>query len=162
MFRLAAALFLAFTTAVYAAGDRFHVGGWKGEAFYSESGEFVHCVMGASYEGGDALLFALTSSGQLRLGLDNAKWRVTPGEAYTVSLEVDGKPLGEYRARGFSATGVMAVLPYTKRTMTLLEHGSVLIVIAGERRFQYKLTNTVVALPRLELCLKDSVAGSRS
>src|SRR5438309_11474745 len=95
------AIFAAVTLMITAtlpahAVDNFVSGNWRGGAVLDGT-KFVQCNMWAPYINNWDLMFAMTQSGDFRLGLRNRKidmtWVKLFGQKLTVRMQIDDNPV---------------------------------------------------------------------
>ena len=154
MTRILIAVFVYLAGFAQAGAEEFSVGSWHGDAYFDDrSGEFTHCAISAEYRSDDTLVFSITRTGKIVLGLSNPQWRLQEGERYPVYLRVDRRDLGRYEAEANLDTAVYVYLPYSEELIRLLRKGRVLYFEASRETLRYKLTGTSAALPRLQDCV---------
>lgn len=70
-----------------------NVGNWHGGAYTNDnSGTFSHCAAAASYQSGILFLVSVGQDFSWTLGFFHQNWKLTPGEAFALSLTFDGQP----------------------------------------------------------------------
>ena len=145
----------ALTAAMSArAADNFTSGNWRGGAVF-EGTKFVQCNMWAPYINNWDLMFAMTQSGDFRLGLRNRKidmtWVKLFGQKLTVRMQIDDNPVV---IKAFTATSAtvastsIAQLGWEKA----LRSGSALRVHTGSRVRRFPLAGIDPALTLLSAC----------
>ena len=151
----AAAFATAMTVTVPAfAADNFTSGNWRGGAVF-EGTKFVQCNMWAPYINNWDLMFAMTQSGDFRLGLRNQKldmtWSQLFGQKLGVRMQIDDSPVV---IKAFTATSAtvastsIANLGWDKALRT----GKVLRVHTGSRVRRFPLAGIDPALSQLSAC----------
>jgi hypothetical protein len=153
-----AAAALASVVAVAAsparAAGEFVSGNWRGGAVLDGT-KFIQCNMWAPYINNWDLMFAMTQSGDFRLGLRNQKldmtWSQIFGEKLGARLQIDDKPVIIKAFTATSATVVstsIANLDWQKA----LRDGQVLRVHTGSRVRRFPLAGIDPALSLLSAC----------
>jgi hypothetical protein len=133
----------------------FKVGQWSGRAWQSDkTGKFSHCVVRARYPGGLSLSLSHFASGRFSIGLYKKEWRLGSGKRYTISILVDGKNYGSYRARALTDQLLNLLLPIKHRLVRRLRLGSVLVIRAAQRDFRFVLTDSAKAIDRIRACVE--------
>jgi hypothetical protein len=137
-----------------AAADNFSSGNWRGGAVL-EGGKFVQCNMWAPYINNWDLMFAMTQSGDFRLGLRNRQldmtWVRLFGQKLAVRMQIDDKPVVIKAFTAASATVAstsIADLGWEKA----LRSGKVLRVHTGARVRRFPLAGIDPALTLLSAC----------
>ena len=140
-------------SAAQAAGE-FVSGNWRGGAVLDGT-RFIQCNMWAPYINNWDLMFAMTQSGDFRLGLRNQKldntWSQIFGEKLGARLQIDDKPVVIKAFTATSATVVstsIANLDWQKA----LRDGKVLRVHTGSRVRRFPLAGIDPALSLLSAC----------
>ena len=151
---LTAATLIAITTAPVLAADNFVAGNWRGGAVF-EGAKFVQCNMWAPYINNWDLMFAMTKSGDFRLGLRNQKldmtWSQLFGQKLGVRMQIDDNPVIIKAFTAASATVAstsISNLGWDKA----LRAGKVLRVHTGTRMRRFPLAGIDPALTRLSAC----------
>ena len=150
---VAAVLFSATASPAAAPGE-FTSGNWRGGAVFQGT-KFVQCNMWAPYINNWDLMFAMTASGDFRLGLRNQKldltWSSIFGEKLGVRMQIDDNPV---IIKAFTATSAtvastsIANLDWGKA----LRAGKVLRVHTGSRVRRFPLGGIDPALTALSAC----------
>lgn len=153
MRNILAALVVAAASPAGAAGE-FVSGNWRGGAVLDGT-KFVQCNMWAPYINNWDLMFAMTQSGDFRLGLRNQKldntWSQIFGTKLGARLQIDDKPVIIKAFTATSATVVstsIANLDWQKE----LRAGKVLRVHTGSRVRRFPLAGIDPALSLLSAC----------
>jgi hypothetical protein len=142
--------------------DRFQAGNWQGKVYAQEGSEsFSSCVVHADYQSGTTVAFGLNRGGRLILLLMDGGWSLPKGKAYTLRVTVDGKGVGRYQAEAYSSTGIRIPLgQWAEAPVASLRHGRRLTIHAGRRDLDFKLTDTLEALPRLRTCYRNHTGSA--
>ena len=150
----ALALLAAATASPACAAGEFSSGNWRGGAVF-EGTKFVQCNMWAPYINNWDLMFAMTQSGDFRLGLRNQKldmtWSKVFGEKLAARMQIDDNPVIIKAFTAASATVVstsIASLDWGKA----LRAGKVLRVHTGSRVRRFPLVGIDPALTLLSAC----------
>src|SRR4029077_16040578 len=151
---LGAVALIALTMPSALAADNFVSGNWRGGAVL-DGGKFVQCNMWAPYINNWDLMFAMTQSGDFRLGLRNQKldmtWSQLFGQKLGVRMQIDDSPVV---IKAFTATSAtvastsIANLGWDKA----LRGGKVLRVHTGSRVRRFPLAGIDPALSQLSAC----------
>jgi hypothetical protein len=150
-----AAVMLMITAILPAqAIDNFVSGNWRGGAVLDGT-KFVQCNMWAPYINNWDLMFAMTQSGDFRLGVRNQKldmtWSQLFGQKLGVRMQIDDHPV---IIKAFTATSAtvastsIANLGWEK----VLRSGKVLRVHTGSRVRRFPLAGIDPALSQLSAC----------
>jgi len=153
--RIATLIATAMTGMVSAvAADNFTSGNWRGGAVL-EGGKFTQCNMWAPYINNWDLMFAMTQSGDFRLGLRNRQidmtWVKLFGQKLAVRMQIDDSPVV---IKAFTATSAtvasasVANLGWEKA----LRSGKALRVHTGSRVRRFPLAGIDPALSLLSAC----------
>jgi len=136
------------------AADNFSSGNWRGGAVF-EGTKFVQCNMWAPYINNWDLMFAITQSGDFRLGLRNRRvdmtWVKLFGQKLAVRMQIDDSPVV---IKAFTATSSTVAstsiggLGWDKA----LRSGKALRVHTGSRVRRFALAGTDPALSLLSAC----------
>src|SRR5262245_54344210 len=87
------ACLVAGTTAQAAVIQETNVHGWIVGAYSdNRTGRFSHCATSVPFRSGISLFFHLSSNYRWTMGLANAQWRLTPGQAFNLTYYIDGGP----------------------------------------------------------------------
>jgi len=151
----AAAFATVMTVTVPAfAADNFTSGNWRGGAVF-EGTKFVQCNMWAPYINNWDLMFAMTQSGDFRLGLRNRQvdmtWAKLFGQKLAVRMQIDDNPVIIKAFTAASATVAstsIASLGWDKA----LRSGKALRVHTGSRVRRFPLAGIDPALSLLSAC----------
>jgi hypothetical protein len=153
------AIFAAVTLMITAtlpaqAVDNFVSGNWRGGAVLDGT-KFVQCNMWAPYINNWDLMFAMTQSGDFRLGVRNQKldmtWSQLFGQKLGVRMQIDDNPV---IIKAFTATSAtvastsISSLGWDKA----LRSGKVLRVHTGSRVRRFPLAGIEPALSQLSAC----------
>ena len=151
---LGAVALIALTMPPALAADNFTSGNWRGGAVFDGS-KFVQCNMWAPYINNWDLMFAMTQSGDFRLGLRNQKldmtWSQLFGQKLGVRMQIDDNPVV---IKAFTATSAtvastsIAKLGWDKA----LRSGKILRVHTGSRVRRFPLAGIDPALTQLSAC----------
>ena len=151
----ALALVTAATISPVRAAGEFSSGNWRGGVVF-QGGKFVQCNMWAPYINNWDLMFAMTQSGDFRLGLRYQKldltWSSIFGEKLGARLQLDDNPVV---IKAFTATSATVVstsisnLDWGKALRT----GKVLRVHTGSRVRRFPLAGIDPALSLLSACV---------
>jgi len=152
-----AAALIAMVTAVTApafAADNFTSGNWRGGAVF-DGAKFVQCNMWAPYINNWDLMFAMTQSGDFRLGLRNRQldmtWVKLFGQKLAIRMQIDDNPVIIQPFTATSATVAstsIAKLGWDKALRT----GNALRVHTGSRVRRFPLAGIDPALSLLSAC----------
>src|SRR3954469_25963930 len=136
------------------AADNFTSGNWRGGAVLDGT-KFVQCNMWAPYINNWDLMFAMTQSGDFRLGVRNQKldmtWSQLFGQKLGVRMQIDDNPV---IIKAFTATSAtvastsISSLGWDKA----LRSGKVLRVHTGSRVRRFPLAGIDPALSQLSAC----------
>jgi hypothetical protein len=132
--------------------ERFESGVWKGAAYRdAESGDFSHCSLYASYDGGQVLVLLRTDRG-FSVAIGDPEWDLDAGTGYELLLGI-----GAGWAR--SVNGVVVTERVVRvdfgedpATIDAFRQGEVLSVLGEGRAFRFELKETPRALKDLESC----------
>jgi hypothetical protein len=151
---LAAAMLMITAMLPAHAVDNFVSGNWRGGAVL-DGAKFVQCNMWAPYINNWDLMFAMTQSGDFRLGVRNQKldmtWSQLFGQKLGVRMQIDDHPV---IIKAFTATSAtvastsIANLGWDKA----LRSGKVLRVHTGSRVRRFPLAGIDPALSQLSAC----------
>ena len=152
---IVAAVMLIITATLPAfAVDNFVSGNWRGGAVLDGT-KFVQCNMWAPYINNWDLMFAMTQSGDFRLGVRNQKldmtWSQLFGQKLSARMQIDDNPVV---IKAFTATSAtvastsIANLGWEKA----LRSGKVLRVHTGSRVRRFPLAGIDPALSQLSAC----------
>ena len=151
---LAAAMLVMIAMLPAHAVDNFVSGNWRGGAVL-DGAKFVQCNMWAPYTNNWDLMFAMTASGDFRLGVRNQKldmtWSQLFGQKLGVRMQIDDNPV---IIKAFTATSAtvastsIANLGWDKA----LRAGKTLRMHTGKGVRRFPLAGIDPALSQLSAC----------
>src|SRR3977135_3254494 len=69
-----------------------NVGNWKGGAYTNDqTGDFSHCVAGASYDSGIYFMVLIDQGSGWSLGFQHPKWSLKKDQSFPIALTFDGR-----------------------------------------------------------------------
>ena len=154
----------AICTAASAAqisGSNFQVGVWSGAAYKSDTGEFSHCAISATYQDNTILVFARSPSGW-SLGLANNAWKLQNGSQYPVQYYIDSEPPRQGTANVVDTDQVSIDLPNDQTLYDRVRLGTRLYVKTSSNLMNFGLAGTGAALNALANCLSSYQQASGS
>ncbi len=164
---VAAAWLFASATPTSARGPygSITVGNWKGGAFTNDKdGAFTHCSAGTVYQSGIYFVVAITANGSWRLGFAHESWRLTPGEAFPLTLTFDGQPAFNVYGMPLGTQLVNVEMPVTSNLINQFRKARQMTAFAQGQLFQFNLNQTGQLLPALVNCVasvkKNGVANA--
>lgn len=161
---LAGVLSLAICSAGSAAqisGSSFQVGVWSGAAYKSDSGQFSHCAISATYQDNTILVFARSASGW-SLGLANNAWKLQNGSQYPVQYYIDSEPARQGAATAVDTDQVSIDLPNDQALYDRMRMGTRLYVKTASNLMNFGLAGTGAALNALSNCFASYQQASTS
>ncbi|AUC99467.1 trypsin-like peptidase domain-containing protein [Bradyrhizobium sp. SK17] len=153
---VAAAWLFASATPTSARGPygSITVGNWKGGAFTNDKdGAFTHCSAGTVYQSGIYFVVAITANGSWRLGFAHESWRLTPGEAFPLTLTFDGQPAFNVYGMPLGTQLVNVEMPVTSNLINQFRKARQMTAFAQGQLFQFNLNQTGQLLPALVNCV---------
>lgn len=159
--RIVAACALMIAVAIPAtadeiAGSGFRSGKWSGSA-YTDQGAFSHCAMATDYQSGIRLHFAIDKTYHWRIGLSHPDWKMTPGDSFQISYEVDRYGATASDARVIGTDFLLAELVATDRVFNQFRRGKMLKIDAGSQSYSFVLTGTSRALSQTLKCVERNI-----
>lgn len=157
--KTAAALAFAATAAsgIAAPAAAWQVGNWAGTPMTGSNGQFAGCRMSTPYRSGITLHFIQLSNYALFIGMSRPGWVMNPNGTYNMGLVIDGRYIR--RARGVVLHGltnaIFLNLGTDRLTRDLLARRFQLTLVNNDQNYAFKLTDTAVALQRLEYCVQS-------
>jgi len=141
------------------------VGNWKGGAFTDDKdGAFTHCSAGATYDSGIFFMVAIAANGSWRLGFAHDNWRLTPGQAFPLTLTFDGQPPFNVYGMPLGAKLVNVELPMNSALINQFRKARQMSAFAEGHLFQFNLNQTAQLLPALLNCVmsvrKNGIANA--
>ncbi|WP_349631178.1 S1C family serine protease [Bradyrhizobium jicamae] len=141
------------------------VGKWQGGAYTNDkNGAFTHCSAGTSYQSGIYFAVSIGENGGWQLGFAHDSWRLTPGEAFPLTLTFDGQPAFNVYGRPLAEKLVAVDLPVTSALVTQFRKARQMSAFAQGQLFQFNLDQTAQLLPALLNCVmtvkKNGVANA--
>lgn len=142
-----------------------NVGNWHGGAYTNDnSGTFSHCAAAASYQSGILFLVSVGQDFSWTLGFFHQNWKLTPGEAFALSLTFDGQPAINVLGMPIGTTLVSVGMPANSTLINQFRKAKVMTAFAQGQLFQFNLTQTAELLPSLVNCVssvkKNGIAGA--
>jgi S1-C subfamily serine protease len=130
------------------------VGNWQGGGYTDDkSGAFTHCAAGASYQSGIYFLVLVGASGNWRLGFSHQSWKLTPGEAFPLTLTFDGQQPFSVYGMPIGAQLVAVDMPPNSSLINQFRKARVMSAFAQGQLFQFNLNQTAQLLPSLVNCV---------
>lgn len=158
---LAAVAAFSMAAAVHAEqipGSEFSYANWAGAAWtFVGTGNFSHCAVSASYMTGDVLHFSVNAGGTVGVGVWSTAMRLTVGQSFPVTLQVDGR--APFYGTASAATEEFAVLniPDFDAAMAAFQKGQMLRIESPVGQAFYDLTGTFRALAAAKECALDNM-----
>jgi S1-C subfamily serine protease len=130
------------------------VGNWQGGAYTNDkNGAFSHCAAGTTYQSGVHFVVSIAENGSWRLGFAHDSWRLTPGEAFPLTLTFDGQQPFNVYGMPIGAQLVNVEMPATSSLVSQFRKAKVMTVFAQGQLFQFNLNQTAQLLPALANCV---------
>ena len=130
------------------------IGNWQGGAYTDDkSGVFTHCAAGASYQSGIYFLVLVGAGGNWRLGFSHQSWKLTPGEAFPLTLTFDGQQPFSVYGMPIGAQLVAVDMPPNSSLINQFRKARVMSAFAQGQLFQFNLNQTAQLLPSLVNCV---------
>jgi hypothetical protein len=151
-----AACVLLSVTSSHARGPygSISIGNWQGGAYTDDnSGAFTHCAAGASYQSGVYFLVLVGASGNWRLGFSHQSWKLTPGEAFPLTLTFDGQQPFSVYGMPIGAQLVAVDMPPNSSLINQFRKARLMSAFAQGQLFQFNLNQTAQLLPSLVNCV---------
>src|SRR6201992_2397947 len=131
-----------------------NIGNWHGGAYTNDnSGTFSHCAAAASYQSGILFLVSVGQDFSWTLGFFHQNWKLTPGEAFALSLTFDGQPAINVLGMPIGTTLVSVVMPANSALIGQFRKAKVMTAFAQGQLIQLNLTQTGQLLPSLANCV---------
>jgi S1-C subfamily serine protease len=153
---VAAACILASATSSNARGPygSITVGNWHGGAYTSDkNGAFTHCAAGSTYQSGIYFMVSVGENGSWRVGFAHESWRLTPGEAFPLTLTFDGQQPFNVYGMPIGAQLVNVEMPANSSLIAQFRKAKVMTAFAQGQLFQFNLNQTAQLLPSLVNCV---------
>jgi S1-C subfamily serine protease len=153
---VAAACVLLSVTSSHARGPygSISIGNWQGGAYTDDnSGAFTHCAAGASYQSGVYFLVLVGAGGNWRLGFSHQSWKLTPGEAFPLTLTFDGQQPFSVYGMPIGAQLVAVDMPPNSSLINQFRKARMMSAFAQGQLFQFNLNQTAQLLPSLVNCV---------
>lgn len=141
-------------SAAQISGSNFQVGVWSGAAYKSDSGQFSHCAISATYQDNTILVFARSASGW-SMGLANNAWKLQNGSQYPVQYYIDSEPARQGTATAIETDQVSIDLPNDQTLYDRMRLGARLYVKTASNLMNFGLAGTGAALNALSSCLSS-------
>jgi S1-C subfamily serine protease len=143
-----------------------NVGNWKGGAFTNDqTGAFTHCAAGASYASGVYFVVMIGSGGDWSLGFMHQDWKLTPGQAFPLTLTFDGQQPFNVHGVPIGDKLVRVPMPTTSALITQFRKARAMTAYTQGQLFQFNLDQTGQLLPVLLNCVEkvrqSGVASAR-
>lgn len=140
--------------------------GWKGAAYANPEGtRWSHCAISSNQIGRDNrpsfMSVKAHASGTLELIVSSIDWKMTPGKAYAIGLQVDDAEVLRTTAYAMDSSTLVVGFHDEARAETLesLAGSSRLYVYRGnEVLIGYTLQNSSKALGWMDSCVSDGMA----
>jgi S1-C subfamily serine protease len=130
------------------------IGNWQGGAYTDDnSGAFTHCAAGASYQSGVYFLVLVGAGGNWRLGFSHQSWKLTPGEAFPLTLTFDGQQPFSVYGMPIGAQLVAVDMPPNSSLIDQFRKARLMSAFAQGQLFQFNLNQTAQLLPSLVNCV---------
>ncbi|QOZ22722.1 S1C family serine protease [Bradyrhizobium sp. CCBAU 51753] len=130
------------------------VGNWQGGAFTNDNnGAFTHCSAGTTYQSGIFFMVSIAENGSWRLGFSHESWRLTPGEAFPLTLTFDGQPAFNVYGMPLGAKLVSVEMPVNSALVNQFRKARQMTAFAQGQLFQFNLNQTAQLLPALLNCV---------
>ncbi|MBR0794265.1 trypsin-like peptidase domain-containing protein [Bradyrhizobium jicamae] len=130
------------------------VGNWQGGAFTDDkTGAFSHCSAGSTYQSGIYFMVSIAENGSWRLGFAHESWRLTPGEAFPLTLTFDGQPAFNVYGMPLGERLVIVEMPVNSSLINQFRKARQMSAFAQGHLFQFNLNQTAQLLPALLNCV---------
>ncbi|MBR0935878.1 S1C family serine protease [Bradyrhizobium jicamae] len=130
------------------------VGNWQGGAFTDDkTGAFSHCSAGSTYQSGIYFMVSIAENGSWRLGFAHESWRLTPGEAFPLTLTFDGQPAFNVYGMPLGERLVIVEMPVNSSLINQFRKARQMSAFAQGQLFQFNLNQTAQLLPALLNCV---------
>lgn len=141
------------------------VGNWKGGAYTNDqSGAFSHCAAGVIYQSGIYFVVSVGQDMGWRLGFLHQDWKLTPGEAFPITLTFDGQQAFNVHGVPRDKSLVQVEMPATSTLIAQFRKAKMMTAFTQGQLFQFNLSQTGQLLPSLLNCVvsvkKNGVANS--
>ncbi len=137
--------------------SRFSVGNWAGGAFTnSESGQFSHCAVSASYKSGVTMHASVTAAFGWNLGFSNPNWTLKVGDTIPLELVFDRSDVVRIDGKALQPKLVVISMPANSGIIRAFRGAQYLEASALGSRYTFVLTSTSRMLPALVDCVKQN------
>jgi S1-C subfamily serine protease len=131
-----------------------NVGNWKGGAYTNDqTGSFSHCAAGARYASGVYFLVTIDSNGGWGLGFTHDDWKLTPGQAFPLTLTFDGQQPFNVHGVPIADKLVRVPMPSNSALIAQFRKAKTMTAYTQGQLFQFNLDQTGQLLPVLANCV---------
>jgi hypothetical protein len=132
-----------------------NVGNRKGGAFTNDqSGEFSHCVAGASYDSGIYFMVMVDQGGGWSLGFQHPKWSFSNNQAFPIALTFDGQSPFYVQGVAVGQNLVRVPMPTNSALIGQFRKAKAMTAFTQGQLLQFKLDQTAALLPALVTCVE--------
>lgn len=137
-----------------------NIGNWKGGAYTNDqTGAFSHCAAGASYASGVYFVVMIGSGGDWSLGFMHQDWKLTPGQAFPLTLTFDGQQPFNVHGVPVADKLVRVPMPVTSALIGQFRKARAMTAYTQGQLFQFNLDQTGQLLPVLVNCVEKVKQG---
>ncbi len=131
-----------------------NVGNWKGGAYTNDqTGDFSHCVAGASYDSGIYFMVLIDQGSGWSLGFQHPKWSLKKDQSFPIALTFDGRVPFYVQGVAISESLVRVPMPADSALIAQFRKAKAMTAFTQGQLFQFKLDQTAVLLPTLANCV---------
>ncbi|MDI1261750.1 MAG: trypsin-like peptidase domain-containing protein [bacterium] len=163
---LLGAIIFGFTAQARGPYGSINIGNWKGGAYTNDqTGAFSHCAAGASYASGVYFVVMIGGGGDWSLGFAHQDWKLTPGQAFPITLTFDGQQPFNVHGVPVADKLVRVPMPVTSALIGQFRKARAMTAYTQGQLFQFNLDQTGQLLPVLVSCVEkvkqSGVASAR-
>ncbi|WFU17271.1 trypsin-like peptidase domain-containing protein [Bradyrhizobium sp. CB3481] len=130
------------------------IGNWQGGAYTNDqTGAFSHCAAGARYASGIYFLVTIDGNGGWGLGFMHEQWKLTPGQAFPLTLTFDGQQPFNVHGVPIADKLVRVPMPSNSSLISQFRRAKAMTAYTQGQLFQFNLDQTGQLLPVLANCV---------
>ena len=130
------------------------IGNWQGGAYTNDqTGAFSHCAAGARYASGIYFLVTIDGNGGWGLGFMHEQWKLTPGQAFPLTLTFDGQQPFNVHGVPIADKLVRVSMPSNSSLISQFRRAKAMTAYTQGQLFQFNLDQTGQLLPVLANCV---------
>ena len=124
------------------------IGNWQGGAYTNDqTGAFSHCAAGARYASGIYFLVTIDGNGGWGLGFMHEQWKLTPGQAFPLTLTFDGQQPFNVHGVPIADKLVRVPMPSNSSLISQFRRAKAMTAYTQGQLFQFNLDQTGQLLP---------------